>query len=59
MFEGRGDGLKGIKETFCGDENVLVSTTAVGYIGLYILIKTPSMGTFIINVLNYASIKFI
>lgn len=59
MFEGRGDGLKGIKETFCSDENIPVSTTAFGYIGLYILIKTPSMGTFIINVLNYASIKFI
>lgn len=59
MLEGRGDWLKGVKETFCGDENVLIATTAVGYTGLYILIKTPSMGIFIINVLNYALIKLI
>lgn len=48
---------KGQKETFRGDENVLISTVA-GYTGVYILVKILSRWVhFVINVLSFAFIN--
>lgn len=57
-MEGEETDSKGQRKLY-GGENVLISTVAAGYSGIYILIKTLSMGTFTIRVFNYASIKLL